>query len=82
LANAKLHFEKSLSEFRSPETKTLLSEVESLLREEQRKAYINPEIAEQEKEKGNEFFRKGKSLFRKEKVNSVNLLFVLLNFLT
>ena len=62
-ANAKLYFEKSLSEFRSPETKTLLSEVESLLREEQRKAYINPEIAEQEKEKGNEFFRKGKSIF-------------------
>lgn len=57
--NAKLNFEKSLSEFRSPETKTLLSEVESLIREEERKAYINPEIAEQEKEKGNEFFRKG-----------------------
>lgn len=57
--NAKLNYEKSLSEFRSPETKTLLSEIESLLREEQRKAYINPEIAEQEKEKGNEFFRKG-----------------------
>lgn len=57
--NAKLNYEKSLSEFRSPETKTLLSETESLLREEQRKAYINPEIAEQEKEKGNEFFRKG-----------------------
>lgn len=37
--------------------------MESLLREEQRKAYINPEIAEQEKEKGNEFFRKGKSIF-------------------
>lgn len=58
-SNAKLNYEKSLSEFRSPETKTLLSEVESLLREEQRKAYINPGIAEQEKEKGNEFFRKG-----------------------
>ena len=58
--NAKLNYEKSLSEFRSPETKTLLSEIESLLREEQRKAYINPELAEQEKEKGNEFFRKGK----------------------
>lgn len=57
--NAKLFFEKSLAEFRSPETKTLLSEVESLLREEQRKAYINPDIAEQEKEKGNEFFRQG-----------------------
>lgn len=57
--NAKLNFEKSLAEYRSPETKTLLSEVESLIKEEERKAYINPELAEQEKEKGNEFFRKG-----------------------
>lgn len=57
--SAKHFFEKSLSEFRSPDTKTLLSEVESLIKEEERKAYINPEISEQEKEKGNEFFRKG-----------------------
>lgn len=57
--NAKHFYEKSLSEFRSPETRTLLSEIESLLKEEERKAYINPELAEQEKEKGNEFFRKG-----------------------
>jgi stress-induced-phosphoprotein 1 len=54
-----LNFEKSLAEFRSPETKTLLSQVESILREEERKAYINPEVAEKEKEKGNEFFRNG-----------------------
>lgn len=57
--NAKLHYEKSLSEFRSPDTKTLLSEIETVLKEEERKAYINPEVSEQEKEKGNEFFRKG-----------------------
>ena len=59
LNHAKLNYEKSLAEFRSPEIKTLLSEVESLIREEERKAYISPEISEQEKEKGNEFFRKG-----------------------
>lgn len=59
MAHAKLNYEKSLAEFRSPETKTLLSDVESLIREEERKAYINPELSEQEKEKGNEFFRKG-----------------------
>jgi stress-induced-phosphoprotein 1 len=58
-STAKLNFEKSLAEFRSPETKTLLSQVESILREEERKAYINPEVAEKEKEQGNEFFRKG-----------------------
>jgi len=57
--NAKLNYEKSLSEFRSPDTKTLLSEIETILKEEQRKAYVSPELAEQEKEKGNEFFRKG-----------------------
>lgn len=60
LKNAKLYYEKSLSEFRSPETKTLLSEIESAIKEEERKAYINPELAEQEKEKGNELFRQGK----------------------
>jgi len=59
LKNAKLNYEKSLSEFRSPETKTLLSEIESAIKEEDRKNYINPEIAEQEKEKGNELFRQG-----------------------
>jgi len=57
--NAKLNYEKSLSEFRSPDTKTLLSEIESILKEEERKAYINPELAEQAKEQGNDFFRKG-----------------------
>lgn len=57
--NAKLNYEKSLSEFRSPDVKTLLSEIESILKEEERKAYISPEMAEKAKEEGNDFFRKG-----------------------
>lgn len=57
--NAKIFFEKSLSEHRTPEVKTLLSEVEAFIKEEERRAFIDPEKAEQEKEMGNELFKKG-----------------------
>lgn len=56
---AKTFYEKSLSEYRSPEVKTLLSEMEKKIKEEELKAYIDPERAEEEKEKGNEYFKKG-----------------------
>lgn len=56
---AKTYYEKALSEHRTPEVKTLLSEVERLFREQERKNYINPELAEQEKNLGNDLFRKG-----------------------
>lgn len=59
LQAAKTHYEKSLSEHRTPDVRTLLSEVEKMIRDEERKAYINPEQAEKEKELGNELFRKG-----------------------
>ncbi|KAF4520599.1 hypothetical protein B566_EDAN006010 [Ephemera danica] len=58
-ANAKMYYEKSMLEHRTPETRTLLSEAEIKLKEQQRKAYIDPEKAEQEKELGNELFKKG-----------------------
>ncbi|XP_071455018.1 stress-induced-phosphoprotein 1 [Hetaerina americana] len=57
--NAKVFYEKSMSEHRTPEIKTLLSEVEKQLKEMERKAYIDPVKAEQEKEIGNSFFKKG-----------------------
>ncbi|XP_066246727.1 stress-induced-phosphoprotein 1 [Euwallacea similis] len=57
--NARTYYEKSMSEHRTPEIRTLLSEVEKLIKEEEKNSYINPELAEQEKEKGNEFFKKG-----------------------
>lgn len=56
--NAKTAYEKSLSEHRTPEVKTLLSDVEKVIKEEERKQYINPELAEQEKEKGRIFHLK------------------------
>ncbi|KAF9797565.1 hypothetical protein SFRURICE_007342 [Spodoptera frugiperda] len=56
---AKTYFEKSMSEHRTPEIKTLLSEVERRIVEEEKKAYIDPVKAEQEKELGNDFFKKG-----------------------
>ncbi|XP_023246002.1 stress-induced-phosphoprotein 1 isoform X2 [Copidosoma floridanum] len=56
---AKVYYEKSLSEHRTPEIKTLLSEVEKKIKEEERKAYIDPEKAEEEKELGNQMFKNG-----------------------
>jgi len=59
LKQAKTYFEKALSEHRTPEVKTFLSEVEKMIKDEERRAYINPEEAEKEKNLGNELFRKG-----------------------
>ncbi|EDW45379.1 stress-induced-phosphoprotein 1 [Drosophila sechellia] len=56
---AKVFYEKAMSEHRTPEIKTSLSEVEAKIKEEERMAYINPEKAEEEKEQGNLFFKKG-----------------------
>lgn len=56
---AKTFYEKSLSEYRTPEVKTLLSEIEKKIKEEERKAYVDPQRAEEEKEIGNEYFKKG-----------------------
>lgn len=50
--------DKSLSEFRDPELVKKRVQVAKELAEKERLAYINPEIAQQEKEKGNEFFKK------------------------
>lgn len=56
---AKTYYEKSMSEHRTPEIKTLLSEVEKKIIEEEKKAYVDPVMAEQEKELGNQFFKQG-----------------------
>ncbi|XP_076239622.1 stress-induced phosphoprotein 1 [Calliopsis andreniformis] len=56
---AKVYYEKSMSEHRTPEIKTLLSDIDKIIKEEERKAYIDPEKAEEEKELGNQKYKDG-----------------------
>ncbi|XP_076765953.1 stress-induced phosphoprotein 1 [Xylocopa sonorina] len=56
---AKIYYEKSMSEHRTPEIKTLLSDIDKIIKEEERKAYIDPEKAEEEKELGNQKYKEG-----------------------
>ncbi|XP_034949573.1 stress-induced-phosphoprotein 1 [Chelonus insularis] len=56
---AKIYYEKSMAEHRTPEIKTILSKLEQKIREEERKAYIDPVKAEEEKELGNQKFKDG-----------------------
>lgn len=57
--SAKNYYEKSMSEHRTPEIKSLLSDIEKKIKEAEMKAYIDPAKAEQEKELGNDYFKKG-----------------------
>ena len=59
LKAAKTAFEKALTEHRTPEYKTNLSEVEAAIKKQEEEAYIDPNLADAEKLKGNEFFKKG-----------------------
>ena len=59
LRNAKMAYEKALTEHRTPDYRSCLSEVEAALKKSEEEAYINPELAEAEKEAGNELFKAG-----------------------
>ncbi|KAF8382575.1 sti-1 [Pristionchus pacificus] len=50
-------FQRSLSEYRDPELVKKAKALENQIKEEELKSYINPELAEQEKQKGNELFK-------------------------
>lgn len=52
-------FEKSLTEHRTPEVLSKLRSTQKLLKEEEAKAYVNPEKAEEARLEGKDYFTKG-----------------------
>jgi len=59
LKNAKMAYEKALAEHRTPDYRMCLSEIEAAIKKSEEEGYINPEKAEEEKQKGNELFKAG-----------------------
>ncbi|CBZ50259.1 similar to uniprot/P15705 Saccharomyces cerevisiae YOR027w STI1, related [Neospora caninum Liverpool] len=52
-------YEKALCEDNNRATRNALNEVKKLKEKKEREDYVNPELAEQHREKGNEFFKQG-----------------------
>ncbi|CAH8629921.1 Stress-induced-phosphoprotein 1 [Schistosoma haematobium] len=57
--NAKKYYDKSLSESKQPDVEKSARALENRMKEMERLAYINPEMSEMEKVKGNECYQKG-----------------------
>ena len=51
-------FKKSITEFRNPEIVAALKKAEKELEERKKEAYRNPQLADEERNKGNEMFKK------------------------
>lgn len=59
LENAIRFYNKALAEHRAPETLAKLKEAEKMKQQRDKEAYHNPELAEQERNAGNELFKTG-----------------------
>lgn len=51
-------YKNSLAEHKNPQVREKISKIEKVRKEKERLAYLNPELAEEEREKGNEAFKK------------------------
>ncbi|XP_067942750.1 stress-induced-phosphoprotein 1-like [Watersipora subatra] len=59
LDNALLYYNKSLSECRDPAVVKKAQELQKMIKEKEERAYENPEMALEEKQKGNKLFTEG-----------------------
>lgn len=60
LEQAIKHYERSLTEHRTPEFLNKLREAEKNLKEQQKQAYIDPAKSDEERNRGNDLFKAGK----------------------